>query len=724
MSATISVIIPVHNAERYIRQCLDSIMEQTFSDIELICIDDGSEDNSLEILEAYAKEDARIRIIKTANNGAAKARNIGILASQGKYILFVDADDFIEKRTLEYTYSAAIKESADIVVFGGETFPTKSWASENLKTNSCIYNDPIAALFYEKGSRPFLVNKLYDRALFDNECFLNEDLYLGEDQALVFTVFPKAEKIVFIPNKFYFYRQNVNNSAMAEYGQNNSIKVFEHIRVAKRICEVWGKNGFMKNHEEDFSNWCLNFIYQTFQGLAFNLEIDAAKKTVELLDEYKDFLSKKNRERYNRIKATSLIDLNNPHVSIIIPVYNSECYLDQCVQALQKQTSKNFEMIFVDDGSTDGSLKKIETYANADSRISVIKQKHEFAGEARNKGISIAKGKYLLFLDSDDFFESSLIEDSFAAAEAEEVDICLFRAAEYNQASGTITPMPWTCRVENFTNGSFSPHDIAENIFSCTTAAPWSKLFRREFVINENIKFQNTRSANDLLFVYSAITSAKRMTVLNKSLVFYRTHVKTSLQATQDKEPLSFYSALIALKSDLETKNKMIEFYHNFIEFATDCCLYNLGTLLDYNKFCEVYFFLRNEAFYELEIIDKDDDFFTKYKSNRITQKRNDVINISPLEYLIKWRIGLQKNISVQNSNDKKVQKPVSSPSSANEIALIRASASYRIGRFITFIPRKIRGGIRCYNEHGMRYTMHRIKEKFRNLFRKKTHVK
>ena len=708
----VSVIIPVYNAEQYLKQCLDSVREQTFSDIELICVDDGSVDSSHEILEAYAKDDNRIRIIKSANNGALKARNIGISASSGKYIMFMDADDFIDKRTIEYAYLSATKESADIVVFGGETFPTVSWASKNLKTNSCVCTDPIDALFHEKGSRPFMWNKLFDRTLFDNEFFRNDDTYdltIGLDQPVIFTVFPRAKKVVFIPDKFYFYRQDTENSIMHKYGQNNK-KVFGHIKTAKCVFEIWLKNGFIENHEEDFLNWCFVYIYQTFQDLPFDLEIYAAKKTAELLDAYKDFLSKKNRKQYEQLKAISLIDLNNPHVSVIIPVYNSECYLDQCIQSLQKQTSRNFEMIFVDDGSTDESLKIIEKYANTDSRIRILKQNHEFAGAARNKGISAAKGKYLLFLDSDDFFESTLIEDSFATAEASEVDICLFKAKEYNQTNGITTPMPWTCRVEVLPKGVFSPHDIADNVFSCTTAVPWTKLFNRQFIIDENIKFQNIRSANDVLFVYSAIISAKKITVLNKSLVFYRTHFETSLQATKDKEPLAFYSAQMALKFYIEAQNKMAEFYHNFIELAACRCLYNLETLKDYGKFCEVYFFLRNEAFVELEIIDKGDDFFTKYKSNHIAQKKNDVMNISPLEYIIKWKIGFPKNVSVQKKT---------SNSDSKELALIRASYSYRIGRFITFIPRKVRGVIRCYRDHGMRYTLREIKKKIGSLLKK-----
>lgn len=110
----ISVIIPVFNVEKFLPQCLDSVTGQTFADIEIICIDDGSTDKSPEILSRYADRDPRIRIISRTNGGLSAARNAGLKIARGKYIFFIDSDDWIEPNTLEKLFAAAENTGADL----------------------------------------------------------------------------------------------------------------------------------------------------------------------------------------------------------------------------------------------------------------------------------------------------------------------------------------------------------------------------------------------------------------------------------------------------------------------------------------------------------------------------------------------------------------------------------------------------------------------------------
>ena len=112
----VSVIIPVYNVEQYLNQCLDSVINQTLKDIEIICVDDGSTDNSFKMLEEYAQKDNRIKVIHQKNKGAAAARNEGLYIAQGKYLSFLDSDDFFEIDMLEQMYNCAEKYNTDIVV--------------------------------------------------------------------------------------------------------------------------------------------------------------------------------------------------------------------------------------------------------------------------------------------------------------------------------------------------------------------------------------------------------------------------------------------------------------------------------------------------------------------------------------------------------------------------------------------------------------------------------
>ena len=150
----ISIIVPVYNVERYLDECLDSLLEQTHRNIEIICVNDGSTDSSLRILERRASEDGRIRVISQENAGVAHSRNIALDAAQGDYVLFVDSDDYIDVRTCELLLSNAHETDADIVVFGGKTFPTMHWADASFASRDAVYkNDSIQALLTSRAAR-------------------------------------------------------------------------------------------------------------------------------------------------------------------------------------------------------------------------------------------------------------------------------------------------------------------------------------------------------------------------------------------------------------------------------------------------------------------------------------------------------------------------------------------------------------------------------------------
>ena len=132
----VSVIIPVYNVEPYLKQCMDSVVGQTLKDIEIICVDDGSTDGSLDILREYAAEDNRIQIIEQKNAGAGAARNNGMRHATGKYLSFLDSDDFFEPRMLEKAYDLAEKDQADFVAYKSDQYHTAvSYTHLTLPTN-------------------------------------------------------------------------------------------------------------------------------------------------------------------------------------------------------------------------------------------------------------------------------------------------------------------------------------------------------------------------------------------------------------------------------------------------------------------------------------------------------------------------------------------------------------------------------------------------------------
>ena len=277
--------------------------------------------------------------------------------------------------------------------------------------------------------------------------------------------------------------------------------------------------------------------------------------------------------------------MNYVMISIIIPVYNAEKYINQCIDSILEQTYPYFELICVDDGSTDQSYEILKEYAKQDSRVNVIRQKNQYAGVARNRGMEIAKGKYILFLDSDDFFCEDMLEKLVDKAEREQSEIVVFDAFQYDNLSQKVVTTAWKAlsKVE-FEEEVKSAKDIRDSIFSFTVPAPWNKLFLLEFVRNNNLLFQPIKRTNDLCFVYSALSVANRISILNEKLVYYRDNNSLSLQGKGEETPEIFVEALMGLKQHLLVQNIWEDYKESFESMAISVAFYNLNNMK--NKEC------------------------------------------------------------------------------------------------------------------------------------------
>ena len=161
----ISIILPVYNVEKYLKQCLDSIINQTFTDFECICVNDGSTDSSLKILQQYASKDNRFKIINQENKGLSESRNIGLSVAIGDYILFIDSDDFIDNNFCEVLYMDTIKYKAELV-FGGiyKYYSDKQKCKCNVLKEFCQEksdNCSTKHISIDEKNRPFFFSKFY-----------------------------------------------------------------------------------------------------------------------------------------------------------------------------------------------------------------------------------------------------------------------------------------------------------------------------------------------------------------------------------------------------------------------------------------------------------------------------------------------------------------------------------------------------------------------------------
>ena len=307
---------------------------------------------------------------------------------------------------------------------------------------------------------------------------------------------------------------------------------------------------------------------------------------------------------------------NIPLVSVIMPVYNVENYLSQCLDSLLEQKVRNIEIIAVDDGSTDRSLEILKEYAKNDDRVKVFTQENQYAGTARNLGLTKATGEYVMFLDSDDFFEKEIIMETYSVAKANRADILLFGARYYEDATGSYR------EGKSFVKDYLSPKkqpfcykDSPKYFYQLTTACPWTKIYRREFVLETGLKFQPLRNSNDVFFVYSSLAMAKRIVTYKKSLVNYRVGMATNLQATKKKSPFCFYEAFKAWHDQLNELGVLEEVRQSYVSAALEGCLYNLRTVTDPETKKLVFERIRDEIFEELEITGHQEAYYYDQKN-------------------------------------------------------------------------------------------------------------
>lgn len=274
--------------------------------------------------------------------------------------------------------------------------------------------------------------------------------------------------------------------------------------------------------------------------------------------------------------------MNTPLVSVIIPVYNVAPYLRQCLDSVCNQTLKNIEIICVDDGSTDGSLDILKEYAARDSRVQVIQQQNQYAGVARQNGMAAATGKYLAFLDSDDFFEPDMFEAMAEAAEKNGTDVVVCGSDCYREDKDDFIAAPWNLRLEYVEGANldcFSPAKlIPEKIFHFVSPTPWAKLFRASFVRKHHLYWAPLQHTNDILFVCSALAKAETWSVVNKVFVHYRMR-SNSISHSKGKDIRVHYAAFEELKARLIELGVDEKIMHSFNERLLTGVVWNLGTL-------------------------------------------------------------------------------------------------------------------------------------------------
>lgn len=383
--------------------------------------------------------------------------------------------------------------------------------------------------------------------------------------------------------------------------------------------------------------------------------------------------------------------MGNVKVSVIIPIYNAAEFLVDCLNTILSQTLEDIEIICVNDGSSDDSLKILREFEQKDSRIKVIDQENQGAGAARNAGLEIAKGEYLSFLDADDFYENNMLEESYNVAKKANADVCVFYADLFDNSTKQYRECTWAFRREYFKDQIvFNPKEPPnnDNIFRMFNGWPWDKLFKRDFIERNNLVYQNLRTTNDMFFVFIALAKAERIITLDKCLIHQRVDVKTSLSRTREKSWDCFYLGLKAMYEELVHAGSYETYKKAFLNWTVNFSLWQLNSMKGI-AYCNVYNLLRNIAFEEFKVNEfSKEDFYNQAEY----QKYKDIMEI-PLEESLLQRIDeleqrnslLEKEKQLERNKQQELNKKLND---------IQKSTSYKLGFSLTKVPRRIKSKI------------------------------
>lgn len=239
-----------------------------------------------------------------------------------------------------------------------------------------------------------------------------------------------------------------------------------------------------------------------------------------------------------------------PKLSIIVPVYNAERYIKRCMDSLYAQTLIDYEVILVDDGSTDSSLQICRNYARKDPRVKVIAKANGGAGSARNAGIEVANGEYIAFPDVDDWFEASMYEDLYRVASAGDYDVIFSGVNYYKQTKSGMEYF----RTENINAYSYTTREDCRrhimDFFPTTTIfdVPWNKLYRRRVIVDNDIRFADLRRCQDAMFNVDFFNSVDRVCSVEKA---YYNYMLNTASDVQRKFPKSYIDICVAYYTHL-----------------------------------------------------------------------------------------------------------------------------------------------------------------------------
>ena len=705
----LSVIMPSLNVGAYIEECVESVCRQTLQDIEILCVDAGSTDGTLEKIQAFAQKDPRVRIIHSDKKSYGYQMNLGLDAARGAYIGIVETDDWIEPDMFESMYRAAKEHSADVVKCNYYWYTTQqgkqSKPFENLA--KCTYGKVFCPRTDDRTiftTTPAIWSGIYAKDMLTQQGirFHETPGASFQDTSFHFMVCTVSQRCLLLDRYLHHYRKD--NAGSSVHSKGKVFCVSDEMHYYERFLEEHPQ------YKEDIYSFYLALKYEKYRWnysrlmpenqwefmYLMHTEFEAAWKaglldrnqfSAETWEQVSTLATTPVRYYRNTCKVYSarpefhqifqdelLVEsqIKHPKVSVIVPIYNTEDYIGETLDSVLNQTLPEVEVVCVNDGSTDGTMDILTAYAKRDPRITLISQANQGQSTARNAALRHAKGEYVMFLDSDDMLDLSGAEVLYHRAQRDGLDVLYYDGRSIYETETLKKNHPF---YETAYEYDADVPDVltGRDLFLMMKrdrkyrVSPCLGLYRREYLMEHQVTFKEGIVHEDNLFSMVTILPAQRVSHVRDQILIRR--VREGSTMTVQKNFMHLYGYLVCLQ--------------------------------------EITRFIQAQPY--------DEELYTAVSEeldNIMRCMRGDFAKIADTQACIKKFSAVERLMLDSILYGKNAPKQVD-----GEAALIRASMTYRIGSFFTFIPRKIRGGIRCFQEHGMDYTVRRFKEKIAHKF-------
>ena len=498
----ISIIVPIYNVENYLRQCLDSIQNQTYKKFECIMVNDGSTDSSQQIAEEYLT-DSRFTLINQSNKGLSGARNTGIshIREESTFVAFVDSDDYIYPDFLE-TLIEHIEDDVDIIEGMIDYFHDEIKVDNvchDFEKQILISKDDKLGKLALNELRVSVFPKLFRKSLFTEDFF--PEGWIFEDLAVVPELVIHSGKWIKLPKVIYGYRIRPNSITTKEFSE-------EKLDVFK----IFGKYDLFFKDESDGTKLLvekLKYLHLNYHDIEF----------VPENNRYKQLYKQEKQKLLSKIADYESKAL----ISIIVPIYNVEKYLKQCLDSIQDQSYQNFECLLINDGSPDNSADICKEYVSKDPRFRYIEKENGGVSSARNLGLEHSKGEYITFIDSDDWVDSDYLEVLYKSLTDEKADVAVSTYKQFNMDDNNYYVHSYQRGYEKkiFTGPELIDEFIALDTFDHSYRFVCGKLVRK--CLLDKIAFnEKTTLGEDMEFWLKLYLISNKIVYVNRDSYVYR----------------------------------------------------------------------------------------------------------------------------------------------------------------------------------------------------------